>query len=148
MTNEYNMKLDFHGLTKLMNSEYHFLTDTQEYELHKDFDEDSLIVYEYTSNLLEISKELRKGKYKGITVGEIDKIDDIIAHIMNGAMAGNLEAVISRLDGMLLKYVKEPDPKLGDLATMATDEPEGEEDILDIEPEDALELEPDEEETV
>ena len=67
---------------------------------------------------------------------------------MNGAMAGNLEAVISRLDGMLLKYVKEPDPKLGDLATMATDEPEGEEDILDIEPEDALELEPDEEETV
>ena len=58
MTNEYNMKLDFHGLTKLMNSEYHFLTDTQEYELHKDFDEDSLIVYEYTSNLLEISKEL------------------------------------------------------------------------------------------
>ena len=58
MKNDYNMKLDFHGLTKLMNSEYHFLIDTQEYELHKDFDKDSLIVYEYTSNLLEISNEL------------------------------------------------------------------------------------------
>ena len=59
MTNEYNMKLDFHGLTKLMNSEYHFLTDTQEYELHKDFDNGfTLIVYEYTSNLFDISKEL------------------------------------------------------------------------------------------
>ena len=58
MTNEYNMKLDFLGLTKLINSEYHFLIDTDEYELHNDFDKDSLIVYEYTSNLFEISKEL------------------------------------------------------------------------------------------
>ena len=45
MTNEYNMKLDFLGLTKLINSEYHFLIDTDEYELHNDFDKDSLIVY-------------------------------------------------------------------------------------------------------
>ena len=58
MTNEYNMKLDFHGLTKLMNSEYHYLIDTLEYDLHPDSNKDSLIVYEYTSNLLEISNEL------------------------------------------------------------------------------------------
>jgi len=58
MNKEYNMKLDFHCLTKLQNSEYHYLIDTLEYELHKDRSKDSLIVYEYTSNILEISKEL------------------------------------------------------------------------------------------
>lgn len=137
MAKEFNIKewQKFHGAKRLIEAEEAPRLKTK-------------TITELANYFLEISKELRKGKYKGITVGEIDKIDDIVAHIMNGAMAGNLEAVISRLDGMLLKYVKEPDPKLGDLATMATDEPEGEEDILDIEPEDALELEPDEEETV
>ena len=44
---------------KILNqSEFHYLSDTDEFELHKDSPEDSLIVYEYTSNLLEISNEL------------------------------------------------------------------------------------------
>ena len=44
---------------KILNqSEFHYLIDTDEFELHKDLHEDSLIVYEYTSNLLEISNEL------------------------------------------------------------------------------------------
>ena len=44
---------------KILNqSEFHYLIDTDEFELHKDSHEDSLIVYEYTSNLLEISNEL------------------------------------------------------------------------------------------
>ena len=42
----------------LNKSEFHYLIDTDEFELHKDLHEDSLIVYEYTSNLLEISTEL------------------------------------------------------------------------------------------
>tara|TARA_A100001201_G_scaffold120977_1_gene104538 strand:+ start:325 stop:558 length:234 start_codon:yes stop_codon:yes gene_type:complete len=42
----------------LNKSEFHYLSDTDEFELHKDSHEDSLIVYEYTSNLLEISTEL------------------------------------------------------------------------------------------
>lgn len=42
----------------LNKSEFHYLIDTDEFELHKDSHEDSLIVYEYTSNLLEISTEL------------------------------------------------------------------------------------------
>ena len=42
----------------LNESEYHYLIDTLEYELHPDSHKDSLIVYEYTSSLLEISKEL------------------------------------------------------------------------------------------
>ena len=42
----------------LNESEYHYLIDTLEYELHPDSHKDSLIVYEYTSNLLDISKEL------------------------------------------------------------------------------------------
>ena len=46
------------NLPILSNSEYHYLIDTQEFKLHPDSDKDSLIVYEYTSNLLEISKEL------------------------------------------------------------------------------------------
>jgi hypothetical protein len=58
MKKEYNMKLDFHGLKELQNSEYHYLIDTLEYELHSEKSKDSLIVYEYTSNILEISKEL------------------------------------------------------------------------------------------
>ena len=45
-------------LQKLSNSEYHYLIDTLEYDLHTDSDKDSLIVYEYTSNLFDISKEL------------------------------------------------------------------------------------------
>ena len=42
----------------LIESEYHYLIDTLEYELHSDSHKDSLIVYEYTSDLLDISKEL------------------------------------------------------------------------------------------
>ena len=64
MEKEYNMKLDFLCLTKLQNSEYHYLIDTQEYELHKDSHEDSLIVYEYTSNVKEIMIELYTNKIK------------------------------------------------------------------------------------
>ena len=46
-------------LPKLFNSEYHYLIDTEEFELHPGIlYEDSIIVYEYTSSLLEISKEL------------------------------------------------------------------------------------------
>ena len=48
----------FNQLQKLSNSEYHYLIDTLEYDLHPDSDKDSLIVYEYTSNLFDISKEL------------------------------------------------------------------------------------------
>ena len=42
----------------LNKSEFHYLTDTDEFQLHPNSHEDSLIVYEYTSNLLEISTEL------------------------------------------------------------------------------------------
>ena len=42
----------------LNKSEFHYLIDTDEFLLHKDSHEDSLIVYEYTSNLLEIANEL------------------------------------------------------------------------------------------
>jgi len=42
----------------LKDSEFHYLIDTEEFKLHEDRSKDSLIVYEYTSNILEISKEL------------------------------------------------------------------------------------------
>jgi len=42
----------------LNKSEFHYLIDTDEFLLHKDSHEDSIIVYEYTSSLLDISKEL------------------------------------------------------------------------------------------
>ena len=42
----------------LNKSEFHYLTDTDEFQLHPNSLEDSLIVYEYTSNILEISTEL------------------------------------------------------------------------------------------
>ena len=42
----------------LKQSEFHYLINTDEFELHKDSHEDSLIVYEYTSNILEIANEL------------------------------------------------------------------------------------------
>ena len=48
----------------LSQSEYHYLIDTPEYELHsntfgeKYYSENALIVYEYTSSILDISKEL------------------------------------------------------------------------------------------
>ena len=51
----------FEKLELLKKSEFHYLTDTDEFELHKDSQPyylDCLIVYEYTSNLLEISTEL------------------------------------------------------------------------------------------
>ena len=52
------MKLNF-NLPILSKSEYHYLIDTEEFELHQGIlYEDSIIVYEYTSSLLEISKEL------------------------------------------------------------------------------------------
>ena len=42
----------------LNKSEFHYLTDTAEFQLHPNSHKDSLIVYEYTSNILEISTEL------------------------------------------------------------------------------------------
>ena len=46
-------------LPKLFNSEYHYLIDTEEFELHQGIlYEDSIIVYEYTSNIREIMIEL------------------------------------------------------------------------------------------
>ena len=42
----------------LNKSEFHYLTDTDEFQLHPNSHKDSLIVYEYTSNILEISTEL------------------------------------------------------------------------------------------
>ena len=46
----------------LKNSEFHYLIDTEEYDLHPDSNEDSLIVYEYTSNIKEIMIELLNNK--------------------------------------------------------------------------------------
>ena len=46
-------------LPTLKNSEFHYLIDTEEFELHPGIlNEDALIVYEYTSNIIEISTEL------------------------------------------------------------------------------------------
>ena len=46
-------------LPKLFNSEYHYLIDTEEFELHPGIlYEDSIIVYEYTSYIREIMIEL------------------------------------------------------------------------------------------
>ena len=44
----------------LSQSEYHYLIDTEEYYSHDrlDFHKDWIVVYEYTSNLFDISKEL------------------------------------------------------------------------------------------
>ena len=42
----------------LKDSEFHYLIDTEEFKLHEDRSKDSLIVYEYTSDILEVSKEL------------------------------------------------------------------------------------------
>ena len=54
-----NLNEKLQTLPKLFNSEYHYLIDTEEFELHQGIlYEDSIIVYEYTSSLLEISKEL------------------------------------------------------------------------------------------
>ena len=52
------MKLNF-NLPILSNSEYHYLIDTEEFELHPGIlYEDSIIVYEYTSDIKEIMIEL------------------------------------------------------------------------------------------
>ena len=55
--NKYNMT-KLNQLPILNQSEYHYLIDTLEYELHPDSNKDSLIVYEFTSSLFDISKEL------------------------------------------------------------------------------------------
>ena len=53
-----NLNEKLQTLPKLFNSEYHYLIDTEEYNLHQDSNEDSIIVYEYTSNIKEIMIEL------------------------------------------------------------------------------------------
>ena len=42
----------------LNQSEFHYLTDTEEYYSHDIKHKDWIVVYEYTSNLFDISKEL------------------------------------------------------------------------------------------
>ena len=42
----------------LSQSEYHYLIDTEEYYSHDIKHKDWIVVYEYTSNLFDISKEL------------------------------------------------------------------------------------------
>ena len=84
---------------------------------------------------LKISLDLRQGKYKGLTMGEINKIDDLVAAVLNGAMAGNAEAILQRTDKFIEKYVSSPEitDKNKDLATLAGASgiggEEGEEDI-------------------
>ena len=58
--NQLKIKLNELNLDVLLKylDEIHFLSDTDEYELHKDSHEDSLIVYEYTSNVRLIAEEL------------------------------------------------------------------------------------------
>ena len=42
----------------LSKSEYHYLNDTDEFPSHPDLHPTSLVVYEYTSNLFDITREL------------------------------------------------------------------------------------------
>lgn len=107
---------------------------------------------------LQISLDLRQGKYQGLTVGEINKIDDLIAAILNGAMAGNAEAILGRTDKFIEKYVTSPEitDKNKDLATLAGMETGDSEDELPINTTDSdidsddidLDLDLDDEETV
>ena len=58
--NQLKIKLNELNLDVLLKSldEIHILSDTDEYESHKDLPKDSLIVYEYTSNVRLIAEEL------------------------------------------------------------------------------------------
>ena len=57
--NTMNLNEKLQTLPKLFNSEYNYLIDTEEFELHPGIlYEDSIIVYEYTSNIREIMIEL------------------------------------------------------------------------------------------
>jgi hypothetical protein len=58
---------------------------------------------------LTISKELRKGEYKGVQAAEITEISELIKMVLQGAMDGNITAVIQRLEAMLSKTVKTPE---------------------------------------
>jgi hypothetical protein len=50
-------------LPKLSNSEYHYLIDCEvERELHPHHDDNSIVVFEYTSNVKEIMIELLNNK--------------------------------------------------------------------------------------
>ncbi len=50
-------------LTKLKNSEYHYLIDCEvERELHPHHDDNSIVVFEYTSNVVKIINELVTNK--------------------------------------------------------------------------------------
>ena len=50
-------------LTKLKNSEYHYLIDCEvERELHPHHDDNSIVVFEYTTNIMEIVNELMLNK--------------------------------------------------------------------------------------
>ncbi len=51
------------NLPKLSDSEYHYLIDCEvERELHPHHDDDSIVVFEYTSNIKEIMIELLNNK--------------------------------------------------------------------------------------
>ena len=58
--NQLKIKLNELNLDVLLKylDEIHILSDTDEYESHKDLPKDSLIVYEYTSNVRLIAEEL------------------------------------------------------------------------------------------
>ena len=58
--NQLKIKLNELNLDVLLKyiDEIHILSDTDEYESHKDSPKDSLIVYEYTSNVRLIAEEL------------------------------------------------------------------------------------------
>mgnify|MGYP003627434810 CR=1 FL=1 len=57
---------------------------------------------------LTVSKALRKGEYKGLQAAEIDEIDDLVKLVLQGAMDGNITAVLKRVEAMVGKTVKTP----------------------------------------
>jgi hypothetical protein len=73
------------------------------------FNQDTKTISGLADQFLEVSKRMRKGEYKGLQAGEINEIDDLIAMILQGAMEGNITAVIQRLEAMLSKTVKTPE---------------------------------------
>jgi len=62
---------------------------------------------------LTISKALVKGEYKGLQAAEIDEIDDLVKLVLQGAMDGNITAVLKRVEAMVGKTVKTDLTSLG-----------------------------------
>tara|TARA_R110002020_G_scaffold139338_1_gene310178 strand:+ start:693 stop:962 length:270 start_codon:yes stop_codon:yes gene_type:complete len=64
-------------------------------------DETSRSITDLGNKFLQLSKDLKRGTYKGLDTGEIKALDILLANLIQAMQNGSITALLQRLDKMI-----------------------------------------------